>query len=125
MRIYALLRGGKPTKVGGLHGGRAGRLVNSKGIMEVTVGCRLRKKQCMMAANGSGWNRTDLGHQRSKGSIDGHQTRATARSRQEASRQEFKGTDTRWRHLKGVGPQQARRTLWRASGVSGCTSRKR
>jgi len=34
----------KPTKVGGLHGSRAGRLVNSKGIMEVTVG-RGRKKR--------------------------------------------------------------------------------
>ena len=33
----------KPTKVGGLHGGRAGRLVNSKGIMEVTVGRGLKK----------------------------------------------------------------------------------
>ena len=54
MRNYALLRGGKPTKVGGLHGARAGHLVNSKGIMEVTVGCRLRKKRHRMAADGSG-----------------------------------------------------------------------
>jgi len=44
----------KPTKVGGLHGGRAGCLVNSKGIMEVTVGHGLRKAQCRMSANGSG-----------------------------------------------------------------------
>jgi len=35
----------KPPKVGGLHGGRARRLVNSKGIMEVTVGHGLRKAQ--------------------------------------------------------------------------------
>jgi len=44
MRNYTLLWEGKPPKVGGLHGGRAGRLVNSKGIMEMTVGCRLRQK---------------------------------------------------------------------------------
>jgi len=44
----------KPTKVGGLHGGRARRLVNSKGIMEVTVGRGLRKAQRRMSANGSG-----------------------------------------------------------------------
>jgi len=44
----------KPTKVGGLHGGRAGRLVNSKGIMEVTVGRRLRMAQRRMSADGSG-----------------------------------------------------------------------
>ena len=44
MRNYTLLRGEKPTKVGGLHGGRTGPLVNGKGIVEVTVGCRLRKK---------------------------------------------------------------------------------
>jgi len=37
----------------GLHGGHAGRLLNSKGIMEVTVGCRLRKKRCRMAVDGS------------------------------------------------------------------------
>ena len=54
MRNYALLWGGKPTKVGGLHGGHAGHLVNSKGIMEVTLGCRLRKKRRRMAADGSG-----------------------------------------------------------------------
>ena len=44
----------KPTKAGGLHGGRAGHLVNSKGIMEVTVGLRLRKAQRRMSADGSG-----------------------------------------------------------------------
>jgi len=44
----------KPTKVGGLHGGRAGRLVNSKGIMDVTVGPGLKKAQCRMSADGSG-----------------------------------------------------------------------
>jgi len=64
MRNYALLRGEKPTVVGGLHGGRAGRLVNSKGISEGTVECRLRKKLCRMVADGSGWKQTDLGHQR-------------------------------------------------------------
>jgi len=44
----------KPNKVGGLHSGRAGRLVNSKGIMEVTVGNRLRKGQRRMSADRSG-----------------------------------------------------------------------
>jgi len=44
----------KPTKVGGLHGSRAGRLVNSKGIMEVTVGRGLKKAQRRMSADGSG-----------------------------------------------------------------------
>ena len=43
----------KPTKVGGLHGGRAGRLVNSKGIMEVTVRRGLRKAQRRMSADGT------------------------------------------------------------------------
>jgi len=61
MRNYALLWEGKPTKVGGLHGGRAAHLVNSKGIMEVKVGCRLRQKRRRMAADGSGWKQTDLG----------------------------------------------------------------
>jgi len=98
MRNYALLRGGKPTKVGGLHGGSAGRLVNSKGIMEVTTGCRLRKRQRRMAADGRGWKPTDLGRQRWEGSRDGRLTHATARSRQKASRQEVKGADTRGRH---------------------------
>jgi len=44
----------KPTKVGGLHGARAGRLVNSKGIMEVTVGRGLKTAQRRMSADGSG-----------------------------------------------------------------------
>jgi len=44
----------KPTKVGGLHGGRAGRLVNTMGIMEVTVGCGIRKAEHKMSAEGSG-----------------------------------------------------------------------
>jgi len=44
----------KPTKVGGLHGGRAARLVTSKGIMEVTVGHGLKKAQPRMSADGSG-----------------------------------------------------------------------
>ena len=86
MRNYALLWEGKPTKVGGLHGGRAGRLVNGKGIMKVTVGCRLTKKRRRMAADGTGWKRTDLGRQRWERSRNGRRTRATARSRQEASR---------------------------------------
>jgi len=85
MRNYALLREGKPTKVGGLHGGCARRLVNSKAIMEVTVGYRLRKKRRRMAADGSGWKCTDLGRQGWEGGRDGRRTRATARSRQEAS----------------------------------------
>jgi len=125
MQNYTLLWEGKPTKVGGLHGGPAGRLVNSKGIMEVTVGCRLRKKRGRMAVDRSGWKRTDLGRQRCEGSSDSRRTRATARSRQEASRQEDKGADTRVRHEEGVGPQQARCTLWRGSGASGCTRRKK
>jgi len=125
MRNYALLWEGKPTKVGGLHGGRAGCLVNSTRIMEMTVGCRLRKKRRRIAADGSGWKRTDLGRQRCEGSRDGRRTRTTARSMQEASRQEEKGAVTRGRHEEGVGPQQARRTLWRKSGASGCTRRKK
>jgi len=44
----------KSTKVGGLRGGLAGRLVNSKGIMEVTVGRGLRKEHSRMSADGSG-----------------------------------------------------------------------
>jgi len=93
--------------------------------MEVTVGCRLRNKRRRMAADGSRWKRTDLGRQRCEGSRDGRRTRANARSRQEASRREDKGADTRGRHEEGVGPQQVRRTLSRESGVSGCTRRKK
>jgi len=44
----------KPTKEGGLHGDRAGHLVNSKGIMEGTVGRGLSKEQRRMSADGSG-----------------------------------------------------------------------
>jgi len=44
----------KPTKVRGLHGGRDGCLVNSKAIMEVTVGRWLRKEQGTMSADQSG-----------------------------------------------------------------------
>ena len=125
MRNYALLWEGKPTKVVGLHGGRAGRLVNSKGIIEMTVGCGLRKKRRRMAADGSGWMRTDLGHQRCQGIRDGRRTRATARSRQEARRREDKGADTRGRHEEGVGRQQAPLMLWRESGASRCTRPKK
>jgi len=124
MRNYAPLWEGKPPKVGGWHGGCAGRLVNSMGIMEVTVGCRLRNKRRRMTADGSRWKQTDLGRQRCKGGRDGRRTRATARSRQEASRQEDKAADTRGRHEEAVWPQQARQTLWRESGASGCTRRK-
>ena len=111
MRNYALMWEGKPTKVGRLHGSHTGHLVNSKGIMKVPVGCRIRKERCRMAADGSRWKRTDLGRQRWEGSRDGRRKDATARSRQEASRQEDKGADTRARHEDAVGPQQARRTL--------------
>jgi len=116
--------GREAAQSGGWPGGCAGRLVNSMGIMEVTVGCRLRKKRHRMTAAGSRWKRTDLGRQRCERGRDGRRTRATARSRQEASRQEDKGADTRGRHEEGVGPQQARQTLWRESGASGCTRRK-
>jgi len=44
----------KPTNVVGFQGRRAGRLVNRKGIMEVTVGCGLRKAQRRMSVDGSG-----------------------------------------------------------------------
>jgi len=125
MRNYALLRKGKLTKVGGLQGGRAGHLVNSKGIMEMTVGCGLRNKRRRMAADGSGGKRPDLGRERCEGSRYGRRTRATARSRQEASSREDKGADTRGRHVEGVGPQQAGRTLWRESGASAFTRRKK
>ena len=99
--------------------------MNSKGIIEVTVGCRLRKKRRRIALDGSGWKRTDLGRQRCEGTSDGRRKRANARSRQEASRGEHKGADIRGRHDEGVGPEQARRTLWRESGASGCTRRKK
>jgi len=79
----------------------------------------------MMAADGSGWKRTDLGRQRCEGSRDGRRMRATPSSRQEASRREVKGADTKGRHQERGGPQQARQTLWRESGASGCTRHKR
>jgi len=44
----------KPIKVGSLHGDRAGHLVHSKGIMDVTVGRGLRKAERRMSADGSG-----------------------------------------------------------------------
>jgi len=92
--------------------------------MEGTVGCRPRKKRSRMPADGSGWKRTDPGRQRCEGSRDGRRMRANARSRKEASRPGDKEADTRGRHEEGVGPQQARRTLWRESGASPCTRRK-
>jgi len=60
----------KPIKVGGLHGSHAGRLVNSKGIMKVTVGCVLRKEQHRMSADRSGQievSRGDRGSGRAAG----------------------------------------------------------
>jgi len=100
-------------------------LVNSKTIMEVTVECRLRKKRHIIAADRSGWKRTNLGRQRWDGSRDGCWTRATTRSRQEASRPEDNGADTRGMHNDGVGLQQAPPMLWRDSGASGCSRRKK
>ena len=78
-----------------------------------------------MAADGSGWKLIDLGRQMCEGSRDGRRKHATASIRQEARRREDKGADTRGRHEKGVGPQQARRTRWRESGASGCTRPKK
>jgi len=54
-----------------------------------------------MVADGSGWKQADLSRQRWEGTSDGRRTCATARSRQEASRQEVKGADTR--EALGVG----------------------
>ena len=51
--------------------------------------------------------------------------RAVGKSRQEACRREDKGADTTARRWEGVGSQGGRRTLWRESGVSGRTRRKR
>jgi len=93
--------------------------------MEVIVGCRLRKKRHRMAADRRRWQQTDLGCPRWEGSRDGRWTCATARSRQEASRREDKGADTRGRYKEGVGRQQVRRMLWRESGVSWFTSCKK
>ena len=86
-----------PINTGGQHGGHAGHLVNSTGIMEVTVGCRLKQKGCRIAADGSGRKRADLGHQRWEGSRDGPRTCANPRRRQETTRREVKGADTRAR----------------------------
>jgi len=93
--------------------------------MEVTVGCRPRKKRRRIAADEGGWKRTDLGRQRCEGSRDGRRMRPTATSRQEASRREDKGADTRGRHEEVVGQQQECRTLWRESRASRCTRRKK
>jgi len=51
--------------------------------------------------------------------------RAVGKSRQEACRREDKGADTTGRRWEGVGSQGGRRTLWRESGASGRTRRKR
>jgi len=51
--------------------------------------------------------------------------RAVGKSRQEACRREDKGADTTGRRLEGVRSQGGRRTLWRESGASGRTRRKR
>jgi len=71
MQNYALVLGKKPIKVGGLHGGRTGRLVNIKGIMALTAGCRIRIKRRRMAAHRSRWKRTDSGGPTWAGSRDG------------------------------------------------------
>jgi len=51
--------------------------------------------------------------------------RAVGKSRQEACRREDKGADTTRRRWEGVGSQGGPRTLWRESGTSGRTRRKR
>ena len=51
--------------------------------------------------------------------------RAVGKSRQEACRREDKGADTTGRRWEGVGSQGGGRTLWRESGASGRTRRKR
>ena len=61
----------KQTKVGGLPGARTRRLVNSKEILEVTVGRRLSKEQHKMSADMSGHiyvARGEIGSWRSTGS---------------------------------------------------------
>jgi len=47
------------------------------------------------------------------------------KSRQEACRSEDKGADTTGRRWEGVVSQRGRRWLWRESGASGRTRRKR
>jgi len=140
MRNSALLWEGKPTKVESLHGGRAGRLVNSKGIMEVTVGCRQRKGRRRMVADGSGWKRTDLGRQRCEGSRDSRRMHAPIRSRQgpvdERIRGRIQGGGTRrgWGRNKSIrccggkvglpGAPDARNERQRRHGRSGRTGCK-
>jgi len=51
--------------------------------------------------------------------------RAVGKSRQEACRREDKGADTTGRRWEAVGSQGGCRTLWRESGGSGRTRRKR
>jgi len=51
--------------------------------------------------------------------------RAVGKSRQEACRRDDKGADTTGRRWEGVGSQAGRWTLWRESGASGRTRRKR
>jgi len=51
--------------------------------------------------------------------------RAVGKSRKEACRREDMVADTTGRRWEGVGSQGARRTLWRESGASGHTRRKR
>ena len=51
--------------------------------------------------------------------------RAVGKSRQEACRREDKEADTTGRRWEGVPSQGGRRTLWRQSGASGRTRRKR
>jgi len=53
-----LSRMAQATKVGGLHGGRAGRLVTSKAIIEVTVRRRLRQEQGGMLAEAADRSRS-------------------------------------------------------------------
>jgi len=119
-KLYSPARREVNQSSGSTSGG-TGPLVNSKGIMEVTVGCRLRKKRPRMSVDGSGRKRADLCRQRWEGGRDSRWTHATTRSRQEASRQEDKGAGTRGKPLAEVGPQQVRRMLLRESMASRCT----
>ena len=52
---------GKPTKVEDLHGGQAECIVNRQGIIEVTVGRLLSKKQHRMLGDRSGANQVSRG----------------------------------------------------------------
>jgi len=51
--------------------------------------------------------------------------RAVGKSRQEACRRGDKGADITGRHWEGVGSDGAHQRLWRESGASGRTRRKR